>query len=76
MACGRDKLLGTKAYWKTSAGTTAAATEWLLDRGITVISIYEFPAQIAKSKATFDHTLFWEAHHVGQRRPFWHMSIT
>ena len=31
-------------------------------------------AQIAKSKATGDDTLFWEAHRVGQRRPYWHME--
>ena len=33
-----------------------------------------FQAQIAKSKATGDNTLFWEAHRVGQRRPYWHME--
>jgi len=77
---GRDKLLGTKAYWKTGTGMSAAATEWLLDRGISVMGIDQwgwdlpFQAQIAKSKATGDNTLFWEAHRVGQRRPYWHME--
>src|SRR5262249_59104988 len=33
-----------------------------------------FKAQIAKSPATGDGTLFWEAHRVGQRRPYWHME--
>jgi kynurenine formamidase len=27
-----------------------------------------------KSRATGDDTLFWEAHRVGQRRPYWHME--
>ena len=57
-----------------------AATEWLLDRGVTVMGIDQwgwdlpFHAQIAKSKADNDNTLFWEAHRVGQRRPYWHME--
>jgi kynurenine formamidase len=33
-----------------------------------------FRAQIAKARATGDDTLFWEAHRVGQRRPYWHME--
>jgi len=77
---GRDKLLGTKAYWKTGTGMSAAATNWLLDRGISVMGIdqwgWDLPlhSQIARSKATNDNTLFWEAHRVGQRRPYWHME--
>jgi kynurenine formamidase len=77
---GRDKLMGTKDFWQTGTGMSAAATEWLLDRGITVMGIDQwgwdlpFRAQIAKSRATSDDTLFWEAHRVGQRRPYWHME--
>jgi len=77
---GRDALMGTKAFWTTGTGMSAAATEWLLDRGPTVMGIDQwgwdlpFRAQIAKSKATGDDTLFWEAHRVGQRRPYWHME--
>ena len=77
---GRDRLLGTKAYWKTGTGMSVAATEWLLDRGVTVTGIDQwgwdlpFHAQIAKSKANNDNTIFWEAHRVGQRRPYWHME--
>lgn len=77
---GRDKLMGTKAFWSAGTGMSAAATEWLLDRGPTVMGIDQwgwdlpFRAQIAKSKATGDDTLFWEAHRVGQRRPYWHME--
>jgi kynurenine formamidase len=77
---GRDRLMDTKAFWKTGTGMSAAATEWLLDRGVTVMGIDQwgwdlpFRAQIAKSRATGDDTLFWEAHRVGQRRPHWHME--
>lgn len=77
---GRDRLMGTKDFWQTGTGMSAAATEWLLDRGVTVMGIdqwgWDLPlrAQIAKSKATGDASLFWEAHRVGQRRPYWHME--
>jgi kynurenine formamidase len=77
---GRDKLMGTKEFWKRGTGMSAAATEWLLDQGPAVMGIDQwgwdlpFRAQIAKSKATGDDTLFWEAHRVGQRRPYWHME--
>ncbi|MDQ8697336.1 cyclase family protein [Hyphomicrobium sp. LHD-15] len=77
---GRDRLMGTKDFWQTGTGMSAAATEWLLDRGVTVMGIDQwgwdlpFRAQIAKSRATGDDTLFWEAHRVGQRRPYWHME--
>ena len=55
---GRDKLMGTKEFWKRGTGMSAAATEWLLDRGPTVMGIDQwgwdlpFRAQIARSKAT------------------------
>lgn len=77
---GRDRLMDTKDFWKTGTGMSAAATEWLLDRGVSVTGIDQwgwdlpFRAQIAKSRATGDASLFWEAHRVGQRRPFWHME--
>jgi kynurenine formamidase len=77
---GRDRLMGTAAFWKTGTGMSAAATEWLLDRGVTVMGIDQwgwdlpFRAQIARSRATGNSELFWEAHRVGQRRPYWHME--
>lgn len=76
----RDRLMDTKEFWKTGTGMSAAATEWLLDHGVTVMGIDQwgwdlpFRAQIARSLATDDATLFWEAHRVGQRRPYWHME--
>ena len=77
---GRDRFLGTKKFWKVGTGMSAAATEWLLDRGVTMMGIdqwdWDLPikTQIDKSRSTGDSTLFWEAHRVGQRRPYWHME--
>ena len=77
---GRDTLMGTKAFWTTGTGMSASATEWLIDQGPTVMGIDQwgwdlpFQAQIAKAKATGDDNLFWEAHRVGLRRPYWHME--
>jgi len=76
----RDRLMDTKDFWRTGTGMSAAATEWLLDHGVTVMGIDQwgwdlpFRAQIAHSRATGDATVFWEAHRVGQRRPYWHME--
>ncbi len=77
---GRDRLIETKEYWTSGTGMSAAATDWLLDRGVTVTGIDQwgwdlpFPAQIKKARETNDATLFWEGHRVGQRRPYWHME--
>jgi len=77
---GRDRYMGTKEFWRRGTGMSAAATDWLLDHGPTVMGIDQwgwdlpFHTQIARSKATNDATLFWEAHRVGQKRPFWHME--
>jgi kynurenine formamidase len=77
---GRDRLMGTKGFFSRGTGMSAAATEWLLDRGPTVMGIDQwgwdlpFRTQIARAKANADDTLFWEAHRVGQRRPYWHME--
>ncbi len=77
---GRDRFMGTKDFWKTGTGMSAAATHWLLDRGVTVTGIDQwgwdlpFHAQIKKSRETGDRSIFWEAHRVGQERPYWHME--
>src|ERR671938_157634 len=59
---------------------SAAATEWLLDRGIVLMGIdqwgWDVPLleQVRRAKADNDREVFWEAHRVGQRHPFWHME--
>ena len=77
---GRDEFIGTKEYWKRGTGMGAAATNWLLDKGVTVCGIDQwgwdlpFHYQIATSKAENRDDLFWEGHRVGQQRPYWHME--
>ncbi len=77
---GRDKFLGTKEYWRRGTGMSAEATEWLIDRGSTVMGIDQwgwdlpFHLQIKQSKEEKRDDLFWEGHRVGQRRPYWQME--
>lgn len=77
---GRDRYAGTREYWKRGTGMSAAATEWLIDQGISVMGIDQwgwdlpFHNQIARSKREARNDLFWEGHRVGQRKPYWHME--
>ncbi len=77
---GRDQYLGQKDYWKRGTGVSAEATEWLIDRGSVVTGIDQwgwdlpFHHQIRRSKAEGRSDVFWEAHRVGQRKPYWHME--
>lgn len=77
---GRDRFQGTKDYWKKGSGMSAAATEWLIDRGVTVMGIDQwgwdlpFHYQIRKSKAANDPEVFWQGHLVGRRKPYWQME--
>ncbi len=76
----RDKYLGTKNYWKLGTGMSAEATEWLIDKGCTVMGIDQwgwdvpFHHQIAQSKKEKRSDLFWEGHRIGQTRPYWQME--
>lgn len=77
---GRDRLLGTKDCWKRGTGMSAAATEWLIDRGVLVMGVDQwgwdlpFHEQIRRAKETNDRTLFWQGHLVGRRKPYWQME--
>jgi kynurenine formamidase len=77
---GRDCYLGTPEYWKRGTGMSAAATEWLIDQGVTVMGIDQwgwdapFQHQIARSKRENRQDIFWEGHRVGQRKTYWHME--
>ena len=59
---------------------SAAATEWLIDKGIKVMGIdawgwdLPLPYMMEKAKETSDPELFWEAHLVGSRKEYWHME--
>ncbi len=77
---GRDQYLGQKDYWRLGTGVTAEATEWLIAQGSVVMGIDQwgwdlpFHHQIRRSKEEGRRDLFWEAHRVGQRKPYWHME--
>lgn len=77
---GRDRLQGTKNYWRSGTGMGAAATEWLIDNGVVVMGIDQwgwdlpFHRQIRKAKETNDASLFWQGHLVGRRKPYWQME--
>ncbi|GAB4065842.1 cyclase family protein [Ancylobacter sonchi] len=77
---GRDRFLGTRDYWTLGTGMSAAATEWLIDHGVKVMGIdqwgWDVPLhhQIRRSRAENDREIFWAAHLVGRRKPYWHME--
>ncbi|AUC16049.1 cyclase [Tenacibaculum sp. SZ-18] len=77
---GRDKFNGTKDFHKVGTGMSAAATSWLIDKGIKVMGIDSWgwdlplPHMLQKAKETNNSELFWEAHLVGQDKEYWHME--
>ena len=77
---GRDKLMGTKDFFKKGTGMSAEATEWLIDQGIKVMGIDQWgwdlplPYLIQEAKETNNPDLFWEAHLVGQRKEYCHIE--
>ena len=77
---GRDRYQGTREYWKRGTGMSPAATEWLIDHGIKVMGIDQwgwdlpFHHQIRRSRSEQNRELFWAAHLVGRRKPYWHME--
>lgn len=77
---GRDKFNGTKDFYKKGTGMSAAATEWLIDKGIKVMGIDSWgwdlplPYMLKKAKETGDTEYFWEAHLVGQEKEYCHME--
>ncbi len=77
---GRDRLQGTKNYWKSGTGMGAPATEWLIDQGVSVMGIDQwgwdlpFHEQISAARRRNDSALFWQGHLVGRRRPYWQME--
>jgi kynurenine formamidase len=77
---GRDKFNGTKNFHEIGTGMSAAATEWLIDKGIKVMGIdawgWDLPLHylIKKAKETSNSELFWEAHLVGINKEYCHME--
>ncbi|GGG31032.1 hypothetical protein GCM10011344_34930 [Dokdonia pacifica] len=77
---GRDIYNGTKNFHEIGTGMSAAATEWLIDKGIKVMGIDSWgwdlplPYMLKKAKETGNSELFWEAHLVGQKKEYCHME--
>ena len=77
---GRDVYNGTKDFHKRGTGMSAAATRWLIDKGIKVMGIDSWgwdlplPYMIKKAKETNNPNLFWEAHLVGRDKEYCHME--
>jgi kynurenine formamidase len=77
---GRDRLMGTKAFYKVGTGMSADATRWLIGQGIKVMGIDQWgwdlplPYLVQQAKATGNPELFWEAHLVGRDLEYCHME--
>ncbi|RQO29800.1 cyclase [Taibaiella sp. KBW10] len=77
---GRDVYNGTKAFAEKGTGMSAAATRWLIDKGIKVMGIdqwgWDLPLRylIKKAKEMNNPDLFWEAHLVGQQKEYCHIE--
>jgi kynurenine formamidase len=77
---GRDRLMGTKAFFQQGTGMSAEATQWLIDQGIRVMGIDQWgwdlplPYLIKKAKESKNAELFWEAHLVGIDHEYCHME--
>lgn len=77
---GRDKYNGTKDFHERGTGMSAAATEWLINKGIKVMGIdswgWDLPLShlIKEAKRTANPDLFWEAHLVGIDKEYCHME--
>ena len=77
---GRDKLMGTKAFFRRGTGMSAEATRWLIDQGIRVMGIdqwgWDLPLAhlIKEAKRTDNPDLFWEAHLVGVDQEYCHIE--
>lgn len=77
---GRDRFNGTKDFHKVGTGMSAAATEWLIDKGVKVMGIdawgwdLPLPYMLDQAKRTNDPEFFWEAHLVGKNKEYCHME--
>ncbi len=68
---GNDRYYGSREYFSRGPGVSAAATRWLIDRGVKLMGIdawgWDAPlaTQAQQAKALGRRDLFWEAHYVG-----------
>ena len=72
--------MGSKAFFEKGTGMSAAATEWLVDKGVKVMGIDQWgwdlplPYMIKKAKQHNDPDFFWEGHLVGKDKEYLHME--
>jgi kynurenine formamidase len=77
---GNDRYYGSREYFTRGPGVSAAATRWLLDRGVRMTGIdawgWDMPLmlQARRAKETGRRDLFWEAHFVGVEKEYCHME--
>ncbi|MBM83015.1 MAG: cyclase [Planctomycetaceae bacterium] len=77
---GNDRLLGSRQYFSSGPGVSAAGTRWILDQGVKLTGIdswgWDAPlihqAKIAKETGRND--IFWEAHYVGVEKEYCHIE--
>lgn len=80
MRTGNDALWGTPEYFTRGAGMSAAATTWLLERGVKLTGIDSWgwdrplPQLAALAKSTGRDDIFWAAHYVGIEREYCHIE--
>lgn len=76
----RDQFHFEKDFWSRGTGMSAAATEWLIDKGSRVMGIDQwgwdvpFKYHIERAKTQKRDDLFWEAYRVGIHKKYWHME--
>ena len=77
---GGDRLLGSPDYFTRGPGMGAAATRWLLDRGVKVTGIdawgWDGPLgpQAERAKRTGRDDVFWAAHYVAVDKEYCHLE--
>lgn len=75
-----DRLLGSPEYFSRGPGVSAAATRWLLERGVRLTGIdawgWDQPLaeQAAEARRTGRRDVFWAAHFVGVQHEYCHME--
>lgn len=73
---GNDRFVGSPEYFSRGPGVSAAATRYLIDRGVKLMGIdawgWDAPLgrQAQQALETGRNDLFWEAHFVGVDREY------
>ena len=75
---GMDRLLGSKSYFTTGPWVSAAATRYLLEKGVRITGIdawgWDGPLNHMARRAKAGEGEFWEGHYVGLETPYGHLE--